>query len=482
MYLSKFLFLGILLFAVSIHPIQTQSLNEQPYPLSPHVLPLWQKPVSPSSLSKRDNPSIAPLRVGASYLVNITFGTQTLPIEIDTGSTDLWVVSKGFICVDFASGKPTSESACKIPHTYTISDTFKKINDDFNTEYADGEFSNGLTGYERITIAGLTVPQQLMGAVTNISWLTGDGYSAGVVGFGFVASPDSISAHSIPSSTQDTNTPNDNPLITNLYTDNLIPPIFSLALNRSQGLSGGVLALGGIPPVTYTPPFATTPLTNPPGPISNGGTTQTQLYTITLSGITFTAPSNSSNPHPQVVTNSTPVPGVVLDTGTPPTYLPLNITRLINAAFDPPGHDIGGGLYSLSCAAIPPTVGIIIGNDTLTQTFYMDAADLISGDSSGGTGCWSNIINGDNGNGSSDYILGGTFLNNVLAVFDLGEGVVSLASRGGVDTGSNGVVTAGGTASATASPTKGGAVGLPRPDLLGYILPAAIFTLAMSLN
>lgn len=34
------------------------------------------------------------------YMVDIRFGNQTLPMEIDTGSSDTWVVGENFACVD----------------------------------------------------------------------------------------------------------------------------------------------------------------------------------------------------------------------------------------------------------------------------------------------------------------------------------------------------------------------------------------------
>ena len=34
------------------------------------------------------------------YMVDMTIGDQMMPLEIDTGSSDTWVVGKDFACVD----------------------------------------------------------------------------------------------------------------------------------------------------------------------------------------------------------------------------------------------------------------------------------------------------------------------------------------------------------------------------------------------
>lgn len=51
------------------------------------------------------------------------------------------------------------------------------------------------------------------------------------------------------------------PFFFNIYKKQLIPPVFSLALSRpTRGISDGYLALGGLPPVSSTGPWATQPL------------------------------------------------------------------------------------------------------------------------------------------------------------------------------------------------------------------------------
>jgi hypothetical protein len=425
--------------------VQSTQSSASPYPLSPLVLPLRRKQSSfPSKLFKRDPLETLPVRIGASYLIDITFGgTTTLPITLDTGSSDLWVVTSNFTCIDYSTGKPTSESDCQIPRTYTPGTNFSHLNSYYNITYADGEYVTGKTGLDSISIAGLNIPEQRIGVVDEVYWLTGDGYSAGVVGFGFFATPNAITSKTIAQDSSSDNTIN-NPIFTSLYSASIIPPIFSLALNRAQGLSGGILALGGIPPsVSYTAPFVHIPLENPRGIIPRPDDAQDQIYQFTVSGTTFTPPSSSA-----AVTNRTSYQ-ITLDSGTPATYLPLTTVHAINSAFDPPGTDIGGGIYSLDCGAKVPKVAIIIGD----RAFYMSSADLVDDDGAGS--CSSNIISGDS-DGGSDYILGGVFLNNVLAVFDVGNATVGIAAREeSVDVGPGPAVTTSATAGGTAVETIG---------------------------
>lgn len=72
--------------------------------------------------------------------------------------------------------------------------------------------------------------------------------------------------------------------------------------------------------------------------------------------------------------------------------------------------------------ATPPSVGVTIGG----ETFYHDPEDLIHHDTQGLSAgqCLTSIQSGGSPNNSSQavYLLGETFLNNVLSVFDVENG------------------------------------------------------------
>jgi hypothetical protein len=95
---------------------------------------------------------------GDEYLTEITFGDATVQVVLDTGSSDTWLVQKGFQCVD-SNGKKQGQSACAFGPTFN--GTIDVIPDEnFNITYGDGEFITGNMGYADVTIAGLTVEDQ----------------------------------------------------------------------------------------------------------------------------------------------------------------------------------------------------------------------------------------------------------------------------------------------------------------------------------
>lgn len=82
------------------------------------------------------------------------------------------------------------------------------------------------------------------------------------------------------------------------------------------------------------------------------------------------------------------------------------------------------GLYYAPCNATAPTFGVKVGG----QTYYMSPHDLLrqtETDSEDPTMCRVGIEDDDSG----PWVLGITFLTNVLAVFDIGKREMRFASR-----------------------------------------------------
>lgn len=95
---------------------------------------------------------------GIEYLVDITFGTQNVKVILDTGSSDTWLIQKGFKCTD-ANGASQSTATCNFGPAYTGTIT-QTANENFQISYGDGEFVTGIIGTQDVTIAGITVPKQ----------------------------------------------------------------------------------------------------------------------------------------------------------------------------------------------------------------------------------------------------------------------------------------------------------------------------------
>lgn len=123
---------------------------------------------------------------GEEFATSVTFGTQTFDMIVDTGSSDTWVVKEGFECIDLDTGKETSTSTCAFGSTYTVDSTFKTISgEEFEIEYGDGEYLYGYMGTETVTLADVTVSQEVA-VVTEAAW-EGDGTTSGLTGLAYPA-------------------------------------------------------------------------------------------------------------------------------------------------------------------------------------------------------------------------------------------------------------------------------------------------------
>ena len=123
---------------------------------------------------------------GEEYATSITFGTQSFDVIVDTGSSDTWVVQNGFECIDLDTGREASESSCAFGSTYTVDSTFSKISgEEFSITYGDGEYLYGYMGTETVTLADITVEQEVA-VVTQAAW-EGDGTTSGLTGLAYPA-------------------------------------------------------------------------------------------------------------------------------------------------------------------------------------------------------------------------------------------------------------------------------------------------------
>lgn len=372
------------------------------------------------------------------FLASIQFGTQTFSAVLDTGSSDTWLAAANFTCADPDDQSVQPQSTCGFGNLYdsSQSSTFQTIpNTNFNITYADGEVLNGAMGYESVTLAGITVPQQEIADVTYAAWY-GDGVSSGLVGLAY-PSLTSAYAGSNPDNDQAGQTVQYFPLFTNMYYNNLINATFCLALSRGEDYSNaGVLALGGIPNINVSSNFVSTPLQVvkmftsssimvPPksgsaAALTNDTVPQYQFYAIAVDGWSWVAAAGMAAPTP-IPNNTTSVQAIV-DSGTSLIYAPDDIAASVASAFDPPAiySDQFGG-YATLCTATPPKFGVYISG----RIHFINAADmLIPADSNG------NCVSGVQPAGTYGMvILGDVFMKNVLSVFDVGAGEMRFALR-----------------------------------------------------
>lgn len=180
--------------------------------------------------------------------------------------------------------------------------------------------------------------------------------------------------------------------------------MFSLALDSG---TGGYIAFGGLPPVDYIEPFASAPIEM--ANYRTGGPYEFLFYTIKPDAIVYKG------------SNATQSQQYIVDTGSPVNYFPPDVAEEINNLFVPKAQ-YTDGRYFVNCSATAPDLGIKIGG----ATFQINPANLIEqGSKNLTTGLCST-----GAQGSWDPVLGDTFLQNVVAVFDVGAAQMRFAARG----------------------------------------------------
>ncbi|KAL1596965.1 hypothetical protein SLS59_007708 [Nothophoma quercina] len=228
---------------------------------------------------------------GRVYMTRVTFGSRVYSLVIDTGSSDTWAAASGLICKD-ADGNTVTTSTCRFGVLFntTASTSYKAYNPPqaFGVNYTSGEYLKGILATELVGIgdvgAGFAPRQivnQTIGIVQQGYW-DGDGLSSGLMGLAYsrLASQSSSIGYEA--------------IIFTLFDQAYYPPVFSLALNRTSSARGsasrapgGVLAIGGIPDVTYD---STSWVETNIVAVSGGVYT---YYSISIDGFSITAPTGS---------------------------------------------------------------------------------------------------------------------------------------------------------------------------------------------
>ena len=432
-----FLSIAILAFNVCALPFQSRSV---PFPISSHSTRLVRSRSSiqhssaalHNKLGGTSSSNITSELAGQAFYANVFIGQHSFNLILDTGSSDTWVVETGFQCQNISTYDNAAEADCGFASTYTRGKDFTQIPDEnFYIAYADDSYGQGIVGYDKVTIANITVAKQEIGLVNETAWL-GDNQTSGLIGLAY---PVLTSAYN--GTDPDEDYPFDNtsnfvysPLMNTIFNvEKLAQPIFSMALSRNPATKGygGLLTIGGIPDTTLptvnsSSKFTTVPIQKTPDLLDD------PVYAWYLINASFAIGKSH---------NQAPNTQVIIDSGTTLNYIPTHEAAAINAMFDPPSFpDDQDGFYYVDCnATSPTTLGVTIAG----TTFYLNPADLISRDASEESDdeydvpsqCVSAFQDGGlvSETYPGSYILGDPFMNNVLVVFDWGKEEISFASR-----------------------------------------------------
>ncbi|KAL2076174.1 hypothetical protein VTL71DRAFT_1117 [Oculimacula yallundae] len=95
------------------------------------------------------------------YLCPVNIDGQTVNLDFDTGSSDLWV---------FSNEQPVTQTQGHTIYDTTKSSNFQRLNGyTWDIQYGDGSSSSGDVGLAPVTIGGLTVQKQAVEIAKNVS-------------------------------------------------------------------------------------------------------------------------------------------------------------------------------------------------------------------------------------------------------------------------------------------------------------------------
>ncbi|TVY59715.1 putative aspartic-type endopeptidase opsB [Lachnellula suecica] len=351
------------------------------------------------------------------YSANITVGTpgQTLAVQIDTGSSDVWVPAPGLsIC-----SEPASQGGGCAGGTFdhSSSSTFSVVEQDgFNISYVDGTGVAGDYFSDMFAIGGATVKGLEMGLASSGT------IGQGIMGIGYNTSEANIDTGN---GTVYPNLPNQ------LVDEGLINSLaYSLWLNDLDSSTGSIL-FGGIDTDKYS-----------------GNLISVDVYPTTRSKqvvsftVAFTSLSATSSSGTDVLTPSDYAEAAILDSGTTITLLPDALAEMVFEEL--------GALYeeSLGAAVVPcslankngtlnfgfggsggPVISVGVDELVLPLTLTSGSTPKINGQDA----CQLGIMPA----GDLPILFGDTFMRSAYVVYDLVNNRIGLANTDFNATGSN---------------------------------------------
>lgn len=329
------------------------------------------------------------------YYANVSLGTplQTVRLQIDTGSSDVWVNSAN------SQYCQQSPSPCNVgAFNEQKSSTFKIVDQgDFNISYVDGTGASGDYFTDNFKVGGVTIKNQQMGIATDTD------IPAGIMGVGYDVNEAILAYQSTPYPS----------VIDQLQAQGFTnTKAYSLWLNDLDSNTGSVL-FGGIDTKKYQGSLTGLPIQK------NKRSGTYSDFTVVLSSISYTS---SSGKVTNINIDNTPV---ILDSGSTLMYLP-------DSAADAVAKAVGASYvrsqktYYANCNIASNSAGVNVGfGGNGGPTIFVDLTELLipaqtkSGapatDNNGNPICTFGIQRSD----GQDVLFGDAFLRSAYVVYDL---------------------------------------------------------------
>lgn len=356
------------------------------------------RPASSDVVKRGDNSSVAVDLLNQNVIYNVIIGVGSHKekqfVQLDTGSSDLWVMDSDVQCVQ--GSHIASSSVCLATGSFSPSNslTFKSVSDlgEFGILYGDGTKTLGQYGLDTITIGKTIVPDLIFGIANQSS------SSNPVFGIGLPLTESSYFSSQLTY-------PNFPMRLKEL---NLVKKnAYSLFLNTTNSLTGSVL-FGAVDHKKYTGKLQTVPLVI--GAVNGMIPNTPSRFAIVLDEVIINGAGVSLQ-----LSNQTS--SVILDSGSQSTYLPQQFVDALTKIF---------GLTNVK-GTMAKQIACLYLNLNITLSFNFSGA-LIEIP-------LSNFIFSTQGVcifgirvASDDYILGDNFLSGAYVVYDLEDFEISLAN------------------------------------------------------
>jgi hypothetical protein len=333
------------------------------------------------------------------YFANLTIGTppQEFRLQIDTGSSDLWVNSDDSKLCTIANTKEPSDCDTSGTFNANASSTYQYVNSIFDISYLDGSGAGGDYGKDVVSFSGATIEDLQFGI----------GYQSssheGILGIGYAANEVQVARFgrrpydTLPMALKEDG-----------YTN---ATAYSLWLNDLDASTGSIL-FGGVDTARFVPPLNTVPIQ----PV-NG---QYRGFLVTLTGLSVNGTSIAEGQ----------AQAVLLDSGSSMTYLPNGMANRLYGSLNASYSEAQGAAF-IPCSARNLNTTVDFDFSGAKVSVPMDELVIPLPSQNGGYVAFADgtpaCLFGIAPAGLSTPVLGDTFLRSAYVVYDLDRNEISLA-------------------------------------------------------
>ncbi|KIM73674.1 hypothetical protein PILCRDRAFT_722010 [Piloderma croceum F 1598] len=366
------------------------------------------------------------------YTVPIKLGGITTAVNLDTGSSDLWVISDGCNTDMCKKSTATPYPASSLTSSGT----------NVTMSYGDsttGTYASGPIGMDTATIAGLSVLNQQFAAIDNTTNSAVAFGAAGIFGLGFPS--ESVIQQSVvnqqfndPATTDQfvASTFQNGPLLSRIISSGeLLDPMFAINLQRDtiDVVGSGQLSIGKLPDGVSNSSLTWVPVrlySDNDGGLSSPAFAPNEMYPyrweILLEGVYLDGQKLADSTVPGQGVNSTSV-SALIDTGNSlirgPGDVVQNILRTVSPSYALNVASNAAAQATVSCS-IPHTLGFQIGG----QMFPIDPRDFIGASNGDTSTCLADhVVATDAPSKGSlfSWSLGDPFFKSTLVAFYYGN-------------------------------------------------------------